>query len=113
MAEHIVIRKSGDTWVVRARGAVIAETRKALELAEGSYPPVIYFPRADVGMALLERTETATTCPHKGQASYYAIHAKSGVIADAAWSYETPIDGVAEIAGYLAFYPDKVTIEQL
>ena len=60
-----------------------------------------------------EPSETTSQCPHKGQATYYHIAAKSGLIRDAAWSYETPNDGIADIAGYLAFYPDKVTVEEL
>ncbi len=113
MAEHIKIRRAGGTWVVRAAGAVLAESSDALELTEGDYPPVIYFPRQDVGMEFLEQTESSTRCPHKGQASYFAIHGKSGVLPDAAWSYETPLNAVADIAGHLAFYGDKVTVERV
>ena len=36
MADHIRIRKSGGTWTIRAGGAVLGESRKALELTEGS-----------------------------------------------------------------------------
>lgn len=113
MAEHIKILPAGGTWVVRAGGAVLAESSKALEMREGDYPPVIYFPRGDVGMEFLEKTASSTTCPHKGVASYYAIAAKSGAIPDAAWSYETPIKGMEDIAGYLGFYAEKVTVEEL
>ena len=113
MADHIKIRKAGGTWVVRAGGAVLAESQDALEMLEGDYSPVVYFPRDDVGMAFLEKTESSTKCPHKGTASYYAIHGKSGIIPDAAWSYEDPFKQVTEITGFLAFYGDKVTVEQL
>jgi len=113
MADHIKVHKATGKWVVRAGGAVLGESKNALELTEGDYPPVIYFPRADFAMALLEQTATATTCPYKGVATYYAIHTKSGVIDDAAWSYEDPNDGVSAIKDHLAFYPDKVTVEQL
>ncbi|MFT4715829.1 MAG: hypothetical protein ACI861_000726 [Paracoccaceae bacterium] len=113
MADHIKIRKAGGTWVVRASGAVLAESSNALELNEGDYPAVIYFPRDDVGMAFLDKTDSSTYCPHKGQSSYYAIHGKSGVIPDAAWSYEKPMESVSAIAGHLAFFGDKVTVEQL
>lgn len=113
MADHITIRKAPGKWVVRAGGAVLGESRDALELTEGDYPAVVYFPREDLAMALLEKTDTVTTCPHKGTATYFAIHTKSTVIDDAAWSYEAPKDGVREIAGYVAFYPDKATVEEL
>ena len=113
MADHIKIRKAAGTWVVRAGGAVLGESKNAIELSEGSYAPVIYFPRADIAMALLEPSAKTSHCPHKGDASYFDIAAKSGLIADAAWSYESPLPEVAEIAGHLAFYTDKVTVEQL
>lgn len=113
MSEHIKIRKAPGTWTVRAGGAVLVESANALELVEGDLPPVIYFPRADIGMAFLEPSETRSHCPHKGDASYYSIQAKSGLIADAGWSYESPKDAVARIRDHIAFYTSKVTVEQL
>lgn len=113
MSDHIRIRPADGTWTIRASGAVIGELKRALELSEGSYPPVIYFPREDIAMALLDPSDRSSVCPHKGQAEYFTIAAPSGPIADAAWSYPDPKPGVAAIAGHLAFYPDKVTIERL
>ena len=112
-ADHIKIRKSGGVWTIRANGAVLGESRAALELTEGASAPVIYFPRADLAMAMMEKTARTSSCPWKGKASYYSLVTESGTIRDAAWSYETPNDGMEEIAGHLAFYPDKVTIEEL
>lgn len=109
----IKIRNAGGTWVVRAYGAVIGESTKALSLEEGAYPEVIYFPRDDIGMEFLDKSDTVTTCPHKGEATYYGISSPEGTMADAAWSYETPHEAVSKIAGHLAFYTDKVTVEQL
>jgi uncharacterized protein (DUF427 family) len=51
-----------------------------------------------------------TKCPWKGQASYYSIKGDFGMLANAVWSYETPKDDVAAIAGHLAFYPDRVKV---
>ncbi|MCG6902215.1 MAG: DUF427 domain-containing protein [Rhodobacter sp.] len=113
MADHIKIRRASGTWVVRAAGAVLGESKKAIELSESGHDPVIYFPRSDIAMAFLERSEKTSHCPHKGDASYYSIAAKSGLIHDAAWSYETPKDHVADIAGHLAFHTDRVTVEEL
>jgi uncharacterized protein (DUF427 family) len=98
---------------VSAGGVVIAETSAALTLKEASYPPVQYVPRADANMELLTRSDRVTHCPYKGDASYYSINAAGGGIANAIWSYEEPFPAMAEISGYLAFYPDKVTIEEL
>ena len=113
MANHIKVRPATGTWVVRAAGAVIGESTNALELVEGDYPPVVYFPRADLAMAFLEPTEMTTSCPYKGAASYFTIVAKSGPIANAAWSYEAPLDAVSQIKDHLAFYTNKVAVEQV
>jgi len=113
MTDHFRILSARGTWVIRANGAVIGESRKALELYEGGRGPVIYFPRQDLAMALMDRTATQSTCPWKGKASYFSLTTESGTIRDAAWSYETPTAGSEAIAGHLAFYPDKVTLEQL
>lgn len=113
MADHITITPAPGRYVIRAGGAVVGETDKALLLKEGTYPPVIYVPRGDVAMALLERTEKRSTCPWKGDASYFSIRSPEGPLANAVWSYETPIEAVAQIAGHLAFYPDKVVVERV
>ncbi|MEM6694399.1 MAG: DUF427 domain-containing protein [Pseudomonadota bacterium] len=113
MNSHITTRKAPGTWVVRAAGAVIGESTNAVELSEGSYPPVIYFPRADLAMAFFEPSDKRTTCPHKGEAVYFTLQAKSGPLPDAAWSYETPKEGLEAIAGHLAFFTERVTVEQL
>jgi uncharacterized protein (DUF427 family) len=113
LADNITIRKATGKWVIRAGGAIIGESSDALELLEGSAAPVIYFPRGDVGMALLEKTDSVTRCPYKGAATYYSVSTSAGDIPDAAWSYEDPLEGVAQIKDYLAFYTDKVTVEQL
>ncbi len=112
MADHIRIRRAGGTWVVRAGGAILGESREALELTEGSYPFVIYFPRGDVAMAFLDRTEKSSTCPWKGQASYYSIVTKSRTLENAAWSYEDPKPGMEAIKDHIAFYAsDDVKVE--
>ena len=113
MSDHITIRPATGTWVIRAAGAVLGETSDALELVEGDYAAVIYFPRNDISMAFFDRSETTSSCPHKGTATYYNLVAKSGTFADAGWSYEEPKAGLEAIAGYLAFYTNKVAVEQL
>jgi uncharacterized protein (DUF427 family) len=113
MSEKFTIRPATGVYVVRAGGAVLAETSRALILREAGCEPVVYFPRKDAGMEFLDPSDTRTTCPHKGEATHYHIAAKSGPIRDAAWSYETPVAGAATIAGYVAFYGEKATVEAL
>ena len=98
---------------VLADGVVIADTHKALTLKEASYPAVQYLPREDAHMELLQRTDRVTHCPYKGDASYFSINANGKSIENSIWTYETPFPAMAEIAGHLAFYPDKVTIEEV
>ncbi|KIC48437.1 DUF427 domain-containing protein [Tateyamaria sp. ANG-S1] len=114
MADHITIRKAPGTWTVRAGGAVLGESSAALELSEGDYPSVIYFPRDDIAMAFLDRTDKTTHCPHKGDANYYSVVTKSQTLANAVWTYEAPLDGVARIKDHLAFYTNNgVTVEEI
>ncbi len=114
MAQHITIRKADGTWSVRAGGAVLGESINALELSEGDYPSVIYFPREDIAMAFLDETEKSTHCPHKGDARYFSVVTKSTTLKDVAWSYEDPKEDVARIKGHVAFYTDgDVTVEQI
>ena len=94
--------------VVWVDGRVIADTRDALTLREQHFGTVHYIPRKDVKMDRLARTSHSTHCPFKGDASYFSL---KGGPENAAWSYETPYDEMTAIKGYLAFYPNKVTIE--
>jgi uncharacterized protein (DUF427 family) len=98
---------------VSADGIVIAETTHALTLKEASYPAVQYVPREDSKMELLLRTDRVTHCPYKGDANYFSVNANGKVIENSIWTYEAPFPAMAEISGHLAFYPDKVTIEEL
>ncbi len=114
MSDHIKITPAKGTWSVRAGGAVLGETNNALELREGDYDPVIYFPRADIAMAFLDASDTSTRCPHKGDANYYSVVTKSRTLQDTVWSYENPHEAVAAIKGYLAFFPvEEITVEQI
>jgi uncharacterized protein (DUF427 family) len=114
MTPYITIRKAPGTWTVRAGGAVLGETSNALELSEGDYPAVIYFPREDIAMAFLDESDKTTHCPHKGDARYFSIVTKSKTLADAVWSYEAPKEDVARIKDHLAFYQnEELTVEQL
>lgn len=111
---EITIQKAPGKWSVRSGGAILGETSNALVLEEGDLEPVIYFPRADIAMAFLDRTDKVTHCPHKGDAAHFSIVNKSSVTENAAWSYEDPIASVADIKGYVAFYPaESVKVEQI
>lgn len=94
-------------------GRIVADTVKALDLKEANYPVVVYVPRADVDFSLLKRTAHSTHCPYKGDASYFSIEVGGKIAENAIWSYEAPKSDMREIAGFVAFYPNRVeAIEQ-
>ncbi|MBN9886340.1 DUF427 domain-containing protein [Salipiger abyssi] len=114
MLRHIAIRPAAGTWVIRAGGAVLGESSRALELTEGDMPGVIYFPRDDIAMAFLEPTDYRTVNQWMGEATYFNIASKSRSYENAVWSYEAPKDEATELAGYLAFQvQDGVAVEQV
>jgi len=99
--------------VIRVADRVIADTRAALTLRESSYPPVQYVPREHVDMTALTRTAHHTYCPYKGDCSYFSIPSLGERGTNAVWSYEAPYAAVGPIKDHLAFYPDRVTIEEI
>ena len=96
---------------IRLGDTVVADTTAALALKEASYPTVLYVHRTDANMSAFERTDRSTHCPYKGDASYFSLRAGDRTAENAVWTYEQPFPAMAPIAGHLAFYPDKVTIE--
>jgi uncharacterized protein (DUF427 family) len=71
---------------------------------------VQYIPFTDVVQDRLTRTDTSTYCPYKGEAGYYSVSTAAGTVDDVIWTYEQPYPAVADIAGHVAFYPDKADI---
>src|SRR5690606_7674710 len=90
---------------------VVADSRAALLVEESRHDPVWYFPPEHVDQRMLIPTQTTTYCPFKGYASHYTIDAAGGQLEDAAWSYQAPFDECRALAGYIAFYADRVRIE--
>ncbi|MGV8987051.1 MAG: DUF427 domain-containing protein [Cypionkella sp.] len=108
MGLPIHINPAQGRWRVRVGDLVLGETAAALSVDEAGYGPVLYLPRADMDMTLFTPTTRTSTCPWKGQASYFSVAGLENVV----WSYEAPLETVAAIAGHLAFYP-AVTVESV
>jgi uncharacterized protein (DUF427 family) len=107
----ITLEPSSSHVVVRSGSVVIAETDRALEMREASYPTVFYVPLDDVDRRLLRHSDHHTYCPYKGEASYYDIIDGDGTdLAAAVWYYDDPFPAVAGIKGHVAFYADRVTV---
>ena len=104
----ITVEPNRKRIVVKAAGRVLADSARALALQESGRPAVLYIPRVDVRLDALERSQTASYCPYKGEAHHYNIAAESTRIANACWSYEEPYWAVAEIERHIAFDPDRI-----
>jgi len=80
-------------------GAVLAESENC-EIVEGNK----YFPPNTIKRQYFKDSVTHTTCPWKGEASYYDIEVNGQVNKDAAWYYPSPKDAAKNIKGYVAFW---------
>lgn len=108
---HTVTISPSDARVeVRLGGEVLAASDRALRLDETGIPPRYYIPKDDVRMDLLRPTTFQTTCPFKGEASYWSANVGAEVHDGIVWAYETPLPAAADIAGHLSFYPNRTEI---
>ena len=85
------------------QGETIADSADVLVMHETRLAPVFYFPRQDVAMDHLVKSDRHTHCPFKGNASYWAIQVGAKSARDAAWSYEAPYDESSRVKAYIAF----------
>ena len=101
---------------ISREGTVLAESTSALRLLEAGrdlYDPAVYTPLEDVTASLRQKEQT-TLFPLKGDAVYFDLLNADGTPAlnDIAWSYSTPLPHAEILAGFISFYPDKVSIEE-
>ena len=91
-------------------GEKVAESDRPVLLEETGLPTRYYLPREDVRTDVLRRTSSETTCPFKGQASYWSVEVGDQVYEDIVWSYDTPIPDAEGITGLLCFYNERVDL---
>jgi uncharacterized protein (DUF427 family) len=92
-----------------AGGRQVLDTTRAHLLHETGIRPVVYVPLDDIDPDVLERSDTTTFCPFKGDASYWSLRAGDGdVRADAVWAYEEPLPEASWLRGFAALYFDRV-----
>jgi uncharacterized protein (DUF427 family) len=92
----------------RFNDETVVDSRHAKLLHEHGHLPIYYFPEDEVRTDLLEPTDHSTRCPFKGVASYWSVRVGERVSENAVWSYPDPIEDAPPLAGYLAFYWDKM-----
>ncbi|MEQ9552418.1 MAG: DUF427 domain-containing protein [Coleofasciculus sp. G3-WIS-01] len=78
---------------------VLAESDNC-QIVEGNY----YFPPDSINQQYFKESSTHTSCPWKGQASYYTIEIDGQQNKDAAWYYPQAKDKAKNIEGYVAFW---------
>ncbi|MEY2476561.1 MAG: hypothetical protein QOG87_1876 [Actinomycetota bacterium] len=95
---------------VEVDGVVLAESDRPTILFETSLPPRYYLPKIDVRMDLLDPTDSATSCPYKGDARYWSARVGDRVVRDVAWSYPTPFPESQPVMGLVCFYNERVDL---
>jgi uncharacterized protein (DUF427 family) len=109
----IKIYPAAGKWVVRANGAVIGESTRALELLQRDYPFVIYFPREDIASAVLDPSDRALICDDRGRGMHFHVSSPEGTILNAGFALTEPSPEAAALKDYLAFDAGKVTVERV
>lgn len=86
------------TATAKINGKVIASS-DTYETVEGN----IYFPASSLDQSILSSSNTTSSCPWKGIASYYNLNVDGNTLKDAAWYYPSPKDKASHIKDHVAF----------
>lgn len=83
------------TW----NGATLAESEDTIVVENNQY-----FPKSSIKQEFFKQSNTHSTCPWKGEASYFSVLVDGQENNDAAWYYPEPKDAAKEIKDYVAFW---------
>ncbi|MFT6772718.1 MAG: hypothetical protein ACJA1L_000423 [Paracoccaceae bacterium] len=111
MTNAMTISPIPGVLVVRAGGAVVAETAHGLAVLNQDVASR-WLPLAQANV-FLDATETVNHIPGIGSARGYDLIAKSGPIALAAWAVEVPDPGAEALMTHVTFDETRVAVEQL
>ncbi len=95
---------------VEVEGQTVANSHAPVLLFETGQPTRYYLPKEDIQMDWLMPTETHTSCPYKGTASYWSLVVDGKEYSDLVWSYPDPIPEAGKVKGMFCFYNEKVDI---
>ena len=108
---HRITITPGDVHVeISVDGAKVADSKRPVLLEETGLPTRYYLPPEDVRTELLRPTTSETTCPFKGQASYWSVEVDGRTHDDLVWSYERPIPEAEGITGLMCFLTERVDL---
>lgn len=105
---RIFVERSAKRVRIELAGTVVADTTRAQQLHETGLLPAYYIPLDDVSRDLLTPTQHHTTCPFKGEASYFTVTVGDRVEENLVWTYPDPFAEVGVITDHVAFYLDRV-----
>ncbi len=106
----MTITPSSQHVEVRIGGETVATSDRPVLLEETGMPTRYYLPREDVTLDKFRRTTFESTCPLKGQASYWSYESPDTVLDGVLWSYEDPIPQAEGITDLVSFYNDRVEL---
>jgi uncharacterized protein (DUF427 family) len=95
---------------VEIDGETVADTHRPLLLLETGLPPRWYIPRGDVRIDLLTPTDTKSTCPYKGVASYFSATVNGTTHDDIVWSYVAPWPECPKIEQAMCFFNEREAV---
>jgi uncharacterized protein (DUF427 family) len=107
---RVDLEPGSERFIARLGAEVVADSANVMIVRESNLDPVVYFPRDDVRMDLLQPTEHESFCPFKGEASYWTVRAGERVEENAVWGYEDPFDEVVGLKDYVSFYTDRLEV---
>jgi uncharacterized protein (DUF427 family) len=93
---------------VEFAGETIVDSRHAKLLHEHGLLPILYFPAEEVRTDLFRPSDKSTTCPWKGDASYWSVDVAGRSADDAVWEYREPLPESPPLKGYFGFYWNKM-----
>jgi uncharacterized protein (DUF427 family) len=95
---------------VEVDGVTVAESRSPRILFETGLPARYYLPLTDIKTELLRPSDTQSHCPYKGTANYWSVDTGTSLHEDIVWIYRTQLPESQKIAGFAAFYDEKVKV---
>lgn len=101
-SRHVVV------WI---NGVAVANTHKPTVLFETGVPPRFYIPMTDVDLTLLVASDRRSSCPYKGDATFFDAQIGDDVVPDIAWTYTLPRPESTPVAAHICFYDEKVDID--
>ncbi len=108
---RVDVRASSRHVVVRYGDQTVAESSRPKLLFETGLPVRYYLPFADVRIGLLERSDTVSDCPYKGDGQHWHVRVDGSVVRDAGWSLPHPLPEGIPAAEHVCFYAEKVEVE--